>query len=1345
MIYAISRRGGAGIAMLTAVVAGLLVSPLAPAAAADCGAATIDAVASAALLRDMGVDGEYDLAVQLNDVYALAWAVDFDDADAAAADVAAADTPEGTLRLAMRLLSDADDPQWAGFGIGTTMVDADLTVVWLDTDEPSGATAADDWVVSFDPAFDTAKEPPGADDVVPGSAAGETEAVDGSTTTLLRVARPLRAADADYDLDVRPGAIDIIFAWGDTNPPSYHGASLLRRGTRRLNMYGACSAGDDSGDGGGQRAVDGAGDALLLSVIGLRSEFAHHTRMTDVYELWWTADVADDAAAEADLAAGRTPEGTLRLGIVLTSDSEVPLWGGFGVGRSMVDADLTVVWFDAAAPTRGAAADDWVESFNPKFDTAFEGGEDSIVPGSVSGESVTVGGSTVTVLRVSRPLRAADAFDLAIPPTAATFIFAWGTTSPPSYHGTGRRGRHTIDVFSGEASCEAGDGNLRHAIKSLHGAVMFIAWGVCGPIGIIIARYGKHNNWWLAAHEILMKTAVSGIVPLAAVAIAGRGEHFERPHAVIGVIASSFSFLQLLLGLSAARSMGAAKARSWMWNARRLHKLLGRLLLVAGMTNCFLGLEWLFGPDEATPLQMALAVYAGALLVVITALEAYRQWPAQAYAVEQVVARVLCPCRSGKVRGDGGDDAHGLPQFTWQTINDRVAHGAGWVVVAGMVLDVGQWARSHPGGVMVLRQAFGTDVTADILGVDTDSNGIDTSSSRRLESANGDQRSTLVSPLGADRSASGESTDGGPTSPERALSPVSETGKALADGPAAGGRATPARGCCCRRKGKGYAVDGTAAASSLSPRRSVRRRLHKHSASAWLKFSELVVGTVVDVNVDAGGDSVGSMRLDDATRSLRAATMARATTMRRGVAAASRRLLRDGSRATLADAAATALAVETTFRRASGRGDKITGGRLFRLTLVARRCLTGPRATHPVYRFEFAPPAGAIIEPPAPGQHYWLVLVDDRTHELVERRYTPMVDARAVAALAGGVSHGGLVAGLTTAGIGAAGRGAGGDAPAPARDGTVAGWEGDALDASDPRRVDGLTPIGDSVVDVLSASDPEGALDEYVSRPDGAGAAGDTSNGNGGAAGRAGDGAADAAGADGKRVTLRIDVGNGKESGGDASGGRQTWDNHIVFCIKLYSDGVLSRLLTKLHEGDSVRMRGPMGSRLHSRSSADGRWTHLGIVAGGSGLTPALQLIWFQLAARGASARTMRVSLLFLNKNEDDVFLGDELRDAAAASRGALRVSFGLSAPRRPDEWTGYQGRVTKQMLSETMPAVPGSDVAAVDAFGDDDGPPAPTNDNTRIIVCGPGGMVASTVRQLRSLGFDKKVIVALE
>ncbi|CAG8562770.1 15289_t:CDS:10, partial [Racocetra fulgida] len=123
----------------------------------------------------------------------------------------------------------------------------------------------------------------------------------------------------------------------------------------------------------------------------------------------------------------------------------------------------------------------------------------------------------------------------------------------------------------------------------------------------------------------------------------------------------------------------------------------------------------------------------------------------------------------------------------------------------------------------------------------------------------------------------------------------------------------------------------------------------------------------------------------------------------------------------------------------------------------------------------------------------------------------------------------------------------------------------------------------------------------------------------------------------------------------------------------------------------------PMKTFLLNPNSSDGCWDELYMIAGGTGITPMLQLIKYHLeqsAKRNNDSKQnvnfKRMHLLFGNRKIEDIIDGILLEDLALSSRGQLTVTYCLSDP--PSDWVGFQGRIGPQVIQNWMNIVRGSD-----------------------------------------------------
>ncbi len=173
--------------------------------------------------------------------------------------------------------------------------------------------------------------------------------------------------------------------------------------------------------------------------------------------------------------------------------------------------------------------------------------------------------------------------------------------------------------------------------------------------------------------------------------------------------------------------------------------------------------------------------------------------------------------------------------------------------------------------------------------------------------------------------------------------------------------------------------------------------------------------------------------------------------------------------------------------------------------------------------------------------------------------------------------------------------------------------------------------------------------------------------------------------------------------------------------------GAMSQHLDSLSVGDAVEVKGPLGhieylgKGAFELSGARASAKRLALIAGGTGITPMYQLI---RAALSDAADETRIWLLYANRSEEDILLGDELAVLAAAHPARFTLTHTLSRPRDAATWKGCTGRVCADMVAQHLPPARESDDVAM-AF-----------------LCGPGGMQEACYRHLYALGYpDERVL----
>ena len=166
---------------------------------------------------------------------------------------------------------------------------------------------------------------------------------------------------------------------------------------------------------------------------------------------------------------------------------------------------------------------------------------------------------------------------------------------------------------------------------------------------------------------------------------------------------------------------------------------------------------------------------------------------------------------------------------------------------------------------------------------------------------------------------------------------------------------------------------------------------------------------------------------------------------------------------------------------------------------------------------------------------------------------------------------------------------------------------------------------------------------------------------------------------------------------------------HFDLLVKTYPQGNASQYLSSLKIGDKSRFRGPKGRFLYRPNMAK----EVGMIAGGTGITPILQVI--KAILRNPNDKT-KMSLIFGNLSKEDILLYDELREMAAKHSEQFKVHFVLNNPPEGEKWDGSVGYINAEIIKQHCPA---------------------SNENSKILMCGPPPMMAAMTKILtEELGF---------
>lgn len=152
---------------------------------------------------------------------------------------------------------------------------------------------------------------------------------------------------------------------------------------------------------------------------------------------------------------------------------------------------------------------------------------------------------------------------------------------------------------------------------------------------------------------------------------------------------------------------------------------------------------------------------------------------------------------------------------------------------------------------------------------------------------------------------------------------------------------------------------------------------------------------------------------------------------------------------------------------------------------------------------------------------------------------------------------------------------------------------------------------------------------------------------------------------------------------------------YVDLLIKRYPEpgGVMSRYVDTLEIDDTLEMKGPIAKWKYATNTKK----KIGMIAGGTGITPMIQVIREVLSNPQDHTK---IDLIFANVTEEDILLRDEL-DALQYLYPDFKVYYTLDKP--PSGWKMGTGFVSKEMIKDKLPS-PDEDCA--------------------LLVCGPKGLV---------------------
>lgn len=178
---------------------------------------------------------------------------------------------------------------------------------------------------------------------------------------------------------------------------------------------------------------------------------------------------------------------------------------------------------------------------------------------------------------------------------------------------------------------------------------------------------------------------------------------------------------------------------------------------------------------------------------------------------------------------------------------------------------------------------------------------------------------------------------------------------------------------------------------------------------------------------------------------------------------------------------------------------------------------------------------------------------------------------------------------------------------------------------------------------------------------------------------------------------------------------------------KFPDGGKMTQFLDALKIGDKIAFRGPTGKlqylgngkfsikKLRKDPPQIVQVKKVNMIAGGSGITPMLQLITEVLKRPNDNTQ---LALLYANQSEDDILLRDELDVLAAKHQDLFKVWY--TVDRATDSWKFSVGFVNDKMIQDNL---------------------FPPSSDTITLMCGPPPMINfACLPSLEKLNYEKEL-----
>ncbi|CAF0973356.1 unnamed protein product [Didymodactylos carnosus] len=166
---------------------------------------------------------------------------------------------------------------------------------------------------------------------------------------------------------------------------------------------------------------------------------------------------------------------------------------------------------------------------------------------------------------------------------------------------------------------------------------------------------------------------------------------------------------------------------------------------------------------------------------------------------------------------------------------------------------------------------------------------------------------------------------------------------------------------------------------------------------------------------------------------------------------------------------------------------------------------------------------------------------------------------------------------------------------------------------------------------------------------------------------------------------------------------RPNTQGYLEFLIKYYPQGIMSKYIHNMKKGDKIEIKGPIPKYDYHAN----KFQNLALIAGGTGLTPMIQMI--EEVLFNSSDKT-KITFLYANSSFDDILLKDDLDKLAQKYPDQFKCYYTTDKFANKDQkksWKGETGHITANMLKKLLPM-----------------PSKPDDESLLVMVCGPPGFM---------------------